>query len=191
MGRDIWEGAIGGTNTTRKSYEDSILRKIALLLLVSVSSWLFPLTVAEKPHVLAFSVIQANTLNEIKVAVPPPLPPKVADIVQKPIHKPLGKYYKGGKRLQCVVYARQTTGIDTIKGLARNVPTNSKVPQVGGAVKTAESRAGHIAVVIGIEGSDLILAEANYYNTKNGNITSGRRLPMNSPLIRGYIIKDN
>lgn len=107
----------------------------------------------------------------------------------EPIKKPIGKY-QGGKRAQCVVYAREVTGIDSIKGVAKNVPTNSDFPQIGGAVKTAEGSVGHIAVIIAIEGNDLVLAEANYRNTATGNITSGRKLPLDSPLIKGYIVKE-
>lgn len=90
--------------------------------------------------------------------------------------------------VQCVPYARQITGIPQIRGLARNVATNSTTPQIGGVVKTKESKSGHVAVITAIEGEYLTLSEANY---KRGKITHGRKLSIHSKKIVGYINKTN
>lgn len=90
--------------------------------------------------------------------------------------------------IQCVPYARQITGNSQIRGLARNVATNSTTPQVGGVVKTKESKSGHVAVITAIEGDYLILSEANY---KKNVVTHGRKLSIHSKKIVGYINKSN
>lgn len=84
----------------------------------------------------------------------------------------------------CVDYVRAVTGIDVgVIGYARNWPINSQEPRVGGVVITAESSAGHVAKIIGIEGDDLILDEANYSRCRR---TSGRRLNRHNRVVRGF-----
>lgn len=88
--------------------------------------------------------------------------------------------------IQCVPYARQVTGLSQVRGIARNVRTNSTTPQVGGVVKTKESSSGHVAVITAIDSEYLTLSEANY---KRGKVTHGRKLAINSKKIVGYINK--
>lgn len=87
------------------------------------------------------------------------------------------------KRIQCVVYARQETGISAIRGIARNIRTNSMTPVIGAVVKTSESRLGHVAVIKDMKGDWMLIREANY---KSGYITE-RWVRINSSFIRGYI----
>lgn len=83
----------------------------------------------------------------------------------------------------CVLWA-QSQGLDVQGyGYAKNYPVNSQVPALYGFVVTYESYAGHVALYY-LDGSDLVLDEANYVSCR---ITSGRRLPVGSPLIKGYI----
>jgi hypothetical protein len=82
----------------------------------------------------------------------------------------------------CVLYA-QSRGL-TLKnyGAARNYPTNSDVPAIGGFVKTLESVSGHLAYVSAVEGDTITIQESNYraYNTQ-------RKLKQNDPRIVGFI----
>ena len=56
--------------------------------------------------------------------------------------------------------------------------------KVGDAILTGEGQYGHVAVVMGIEGDNLILDEANYVS---GQITQGRKINMNDAKIMGYV----
>jgi hypothetical protein len=93
-----------------------------------------------------------------------------------------GKY--GG---QCVTFAREFTGAtpDVVGGLARNVQTSTTTPEIGAIVKTDESRFGHLAVVIGMDGDTLTVVESNYHWNERIDI---RELPATDPKIVGYII---
>lgn len=112
--------------------------------------------------------------------------------VPKPIPKNKKTYTIGsqsnskiqsGVACSCVIYA-QSLGLG-IKGygLAKNYPTNSKVPAASGFVVTYESKSGHIAYYV-LQGNILLLQESNY---KRCTITSGRVLSPNSKVIKGYI----
>ena len=68
-------------------------------------------------------------------------------------------------------------------GAARNYPTNSEEPMTGGFVKTSESSAGHIAVVMVVNDTTITIEEANFYR---GKLTR-RVIPRDSAVIRGYI----
>lgn len=62
----------------------------------------------------------------------------------------------------CTWYAAQQKGISTNYGNARNWPVNSKEPQVGAVAVTYESRLGHVAYVIAVNGDNITLREMNY-----------------------------
>ena len=85
---------------------------------------------------------------------------------------------------QCVIYVKSKTGYSEPVGAARNWPIKKGLgPVVGAVVVTAESSLGHVAIVADIKDGYLILDESNY---KTGRITYGRKLPIGSPLIKGY-----
>lgn len=94
---------------------------------------------------------------------------------------------------QCVVYARKVTGDERVKGLARTIKPNSQIPAVGSVVVTKESlpgkNTGHVAVVIEVTDTHIVLEEANYYRGGKTNVSVGRKLALNSTLIVGYLIK--
>lgn len=94
-----------------------------------------------------------------------------------------GKY--GG---QCVTFARKFAEMpaELVSGTAKYVPTNSQTPELGAIIKTNESKYGHLAVVIGIEGENLTLVESNY--AWSGQI-SVRVINASDKRILGYIIK--
>lgn len=84
---------------------------------------------------------------------------------------------------QCVIYA-QSKGLKLQGyGYARNYPTNSDTPNVGGFIKTNESSAGHLAYIVGIDGDNITIEESNY---RRGYITR-RTLNIADPIIKGYI----
>jgi len=83
----------------------------------------------------------------------------------------------------CVIYA-QSLGLGISGyGAARNYPINSLVPAQSGFVFTHESGYGHVAYYV-LQGENLLLQEANYQRCR---LTTGRLLPVNSGLIRGYV----
>lgn len=76
------------------------------------------------------------------------------------------------------------TDFKTVDGYARSIPVNSKTPAETGFVITYESWMGHIAHYYRF-GDDLVIDyEANYQHCA---LSSGRILPIASPLIKGYI----
>lgn len=123
-------------------------------------------------------------------------------IIQKPICDPvIGKHqaeedcfyqvpkkpnlgsYTAIYRCNCVLWA-QANGLPISGyGAAKNYPVNSLVPSASGFVVTYEGYYGHMAKYV-LDGEWLILTEANY---KSCQITSGRRLHISSPLIKGYL----
>lgn len=70
------------------------------------------------------------------------------------------------------------------RGMARNIEPNSIEPKVNNVVLTDESKKGHAALIIAIEGDELILAESNY--AKDEIIHVGRRLNIQDEHIVGY-----
>lgn len=94
---------------------------------------------------------------------------------------------------QCVVYARKITGNPEVKGTAKNIVPNTQVPAVGAVVLTKESLpgtyTGHAAVVVAVTGDSIVLEEANYFRGGKTNVSVGRTLPLDSPLIRGYLVQ--
>lgn len=92
------------------------------------------------------------------------------------------EHYTGG---QCVDFVQYVKGEnDGFIGNARDIKPNSDVPLIGQVVLTSESEWGHVALIDDIQDGDLILIESNYNG--DGKVTKGRRLAINSPLIRGY-----
>lgn len=86
----------------------------------------------------------------------------------------------------CVSFARNFTGAtpDVVGGMARNVPTNTTTPDIGEIIKTDESPAGHLGVVIAIDGDTLTVVDSNYHWD---NIIHIRIINLNDPKILGYI----
>lgn len=86
----------------------------------------------------------------------------------------------------CVIAINQKygTNIHTLNGYARSIPVSSNLPSTTGFVVTYESWAGHIAHYY-LDGEFIVIDwEANYQSCK---ITSGRKLLIGSPLIKGYL----
>ena len=82
---------------------------------------------------------------------------------------------------QCVRYVNKVLGTN-IPGSAWDWKSTSNYPVIGGVVLFRR----HVAVVVGIIGDNLVVAESNY--NYDERIDIGRTVPINSPSIRGYII---
>ena len=67
-------------------------------------------------------------------------------------------------------------------GIAELIEPNSVIPWPGYIVLLNEGEYGHLAVILGIEGSNLRIIEANYVECR----VTQRILDVSSPLIRGY-----
>ena len=93
----------------------------------------------------------------------------------------VGKY--GG---QCVTFARDFTNATpkVISGMAKNVQTNTTTPEIGEIIKTDESSAGHVGVIIAVNGSTLTVVDSNYGWDERVKI---RTINTNNPKIMGYI----
>lgn len=103
-------------------------------------------------------------------------------ILTKKAEKLVGTY--GGA---CVSFARVFTGAaqDVVGGMARNVATNTTTPDVGEIVKTDESSAGHLEVIIAIDQSgNWTVVDSNYHLDGIVHIRSVRA---DSPKILGFI----
>lgn len=96
---------------------------------------------------------------------------------------------------QCVTFVNQFMGqlddcanvdcyASPFHGAAGRIKPNADEPEVGYAVLTTEGPVGHAAVIIGIEGTDLVLAESNYGTYER--VTVGRRIEIDDATIRGF-----
>lgn len=92
---------------------------------------------------------------------------------------------------QCVQFVRMFLNIyndSQFAGNAKDLQPNSKIPEIG-AVVLINNKLGHAAVVIGIHGNELELAESNW----NGDeiIHVGRKIKITDSQIQGYYISRN
>ena len=93
----------------------------------------------------------------------------------------------------CVKYIRSKyapnmrEGLWTIEDKRRAVDPSIAVPNIGDIVFTTESypgtNTGHVARIVGFDGDQMILEEANY---RAGKVTTGRALSVNDPKVLGF-----
>lgn len=103
------------------------------------------------------------------------------------IKKPVSYAYGNGS---CVPYARYKTGIQltgwagTLLERANEAGyATSTIPAQGGMLITSEG-GGHVAVVEEVKGDAIVISEQNYVGR---GIVSTREIPMDDPIIQGYI----
>lgn len=84
---------------------------------------------------------------------------------------------------QCMEFIRRVLKIDPI-GNAWDITPNRRIPAVGTIILTTEGARYHGALIIKIEGDELILAESNFDNKET--IEVGRRIKKDYNKIRGY-----
>ncbi len=82
----------------------------------------------------------------------------------------------------CVTFVKRLTGYDQVVGAAKNWPTNSEQPQVGGVVVLNESKVGHVAYITAVGQDSFTVAEANYISCEKSN----RVISLNDPAIMGF-----
>ncbi len=117
---------------------------------------------------------------------PPPKP-----VIKRKIKRKVATAYKaykttGYNACSCVLAARAKSGINVGPiGFARNHPINNYNPQVGAVIITNESKAGHVGVVIAVQGEAITIWEGNYRPCQ----ISTRTISQNNPVIRGYYIQ--
>ncbi len=119
-----------------------------------------------------------------------PDPVEVSKLYQEWLLTKKANQIKGTYGGQCVTFARNFTGMppELVSGIAKNIPTNSQTPEIGAIIKTNESKYGHLAVIIGIEGENLTLVESNYSWDSHVSV---RVINASDKRILGYIIKTN
>jgi len=156
-----------------------------LLITIALVIWLVPAPVrAEKITPLVFKI--DPSLNEPKYVLSPHLS-ELQKIPSKPIVSKSKGIKTSGQYCSCVLYVKAKIGYTKSVGAARNWPTNSNTPSKGAVIVTYESRSGHVGIVSHFDDTYVYLeSEANYSRCK---ITYGRKLPLNSPLIKGYYVQ--
>jgi surface antigen len=82
----------------------------------------------------------------------------------------------------CVTFAKRLTGYDSVVGAAKNWPTNSELPSVGGVVVLDEGRIGHVAYITAVQEDSFTVSEANYISCKR----SSRTLNISDKSIMGF-----
>ena len=82
----------------------------------------------------------------------------------------------------CISFIKSKMGRFEPLGYPNIMIPNAEIPWPGYAVLTDEGPYGHIALILHIEGSNLLISEANYQPCK----VSTRSLDISDPRIRGF-----
>lgn len=172
-------GGWGVSSTTaEKAYFIKLKKIVGILALLSLVTLFIPSKTiyASNTKKLIFSTDDQPKLV-YSVAVPKP--------VTKAVVAPKIKAYNP---CSCVSYAKWLSGINVgIIGMAKNHPINSQTPQIGSLVVFAgnsKSPAGHLAVVIAINGNQLTIKESNWIHCQQGQ----RVIPSDEPDIKGFYV---
>lgn len=163
--------------------EDPLLPKrkytlpLLIIICIIIPPWLVqaPLELPHIAYAWDYGTIKAPVIMHTEKTPPPPK------------FKVALKSYGNGT---CVPYARYKTGIQ-LTGWAGSLLnraeeagyTTSSDPMIGGMIITSESR-GHVAVVETIEDDTVTVSEQNVTGL---HIVSTREIPLDSPIIQGYI----
>lgn len=154
--------------------------------LMALAALAFPISVAKAEPKLVFIVDL-----ELEERQPKPLPvygPFVSEIKKEspPKKTVIPKQEKKSfNPCNCWSYVKsKKPGMKTGYGKARNYPVNSQVPQIGAIIITYESSSGHMGIVARVDENNVIIDDYNYKRCSH----TIRSLPLNSKLIKGYII---
>lgn len=101
----------------------------------------------------------------------------------KPLAVMIPKSRWGG---QCLAYIQRLKDYrtDEFSGYPNKISPNTTEAKIGNVVLTKEGHVGHVALIKDIQGNELILLESNFHG--DGIITDGRKLDIDSLIIRGY-----
>jgi hypothetical protein len=121
--------------------------------------------------------------EQLKRATPKPKPISSSVVVASVPAEPTSK----STLCSCVMFAIAKSGKNPGPiGYAKNWPINSSTASIGAVVITKESSGkiytGHVGVVVGVDSEFVYINDANYSSCQETH----RKLPINSPLIRGY-----
>jgi hypothetical protein len=162
------------------------LRRLPIIALLTLVSWVFPIQEAQAETKIVFSKI------ETKQVIYRPYTHEFKPIQIKANGKRNLAPKTSGKACSCVRYVRAKTGFTQSfgpkgkEGWARYFPVNSNQPSAGAVIVTYESSLGHVGIVSHWDDSYVYLeSEANYSRCR---ITYGRKIPRNSKLIKGYYV---
>lgn len=166
------------------------MRNYALLLVIIL--WFIPInyTKAEPSKLLNKPLIETDIQPKIVLS---PLPEDFHKEIKPTPTKPKSETKTTPKtpskktgQCSCVNYVKSKIGYTKSVGAARNWPINSKVPTKGAVIVTFESKAGHVGIVDHYDSEYVYLeSEANY---EKCTLTFGRKIKINSPVIKGYYI---
>ncbi|MDO8094418.1 MAG: CHAP domain-containing protein [Candidatus Brocadiales bacterium] len=95
--------------------------------------------------------------------------------------QPLNGKYIG----ECVTLVKRYLNLPPL-GNAADYPVNLDFPVLDSVVVLKEGRQGHVALVVGIVGDSIVLAESN--RSYDGRILVGRTIPMDDKRIKGYYV---
>lgn len=145
--------------------------------MLAIISWIYP---AQSARGMEFEIDPSlNTPQVIYQPYPSEFKTKPKPRAERVVQS------KGYDPCSCVSYSRWKSGIYTGRiGVARRHPINATKPTVGAIVVTNESRAGHVGVVISVEGETFTITEANYSRCRVGT----RTLSINSKVIKGFYV---
>lgn len=106
-----------------------------------------------------------------------------------PLPLECGRIRAGTHGGQCVEFIQRLLGtfytFPAFRGIARDIRPSTTTPAIGEAVLLRDGPLGHAALIYAIDGDELVLLESNLNGTSE-LISWGRRMPINSPTIRGY-----
>lgn len=143
---------------------------------------------------LIFRVDPSLRKPQILQVYGPPKPANLPEKKEKPKPKLASKTTKvstssqklGFNPCNCWSYVKfKRAGIMPLGyGWAKNYPVNSQTPQVGAIIITYEGSKGHMGIVAGVTETKVIVDDYNYKRCGH----TIRELPINSKLIKGYIL---
>lgn len=130
-----------GCSTTLKEFEESVLKRLFVLLILG------GLLFCVKPSQVESNSLSVSELQAFEESVRLEREARERIIYQEYLYKKaqslVGK--RGGT---CVIFVKSFFGVKDSWGWARNVKVNSKTPQVGSVMVTNQSKWGHIQIVL-------------------------------------------
>lgn len=165
----------------------SRLHSTCLLLTLVAGFYLYPLTVEakDKTAIPIFVMDQSLTASANVDQAPSPdaEPASQPSVVPAQTRRAIPNGYNP---CSCVSWAKYKTGFSQSIGAAHNWPVNSDQPAEGAVIITYESGLGHVGIVSHWDDTYVYLgSEANFTRCR---ISYGRKLPINSKVIKGYWI---
>lgn len=132
---------------------------------------------------ILFTVIAFFTIAIVEAKEPPSIESQYIVALNSPViaqNWPRNDLYADN----CVMYAKYVLGHSGALGVAKDIKPNTQTPVVGGIVLTSEGQFGHVAVILEVSDTSLLVTEANYIP----DTISTRSIQLDDPSIRGYLV---